>query len=201
MLVVVHRGLGIRRRRILGHDLVHPGADEQVTLLRLDLQQQIGTLGDPVRLGVLDAPMHRHELAIYGVAVGVGGLHRIVARRAQAVLAQALRPEQGVRVGADHHVHIRQPLGQGQFVAMPEVGGQHDVAHALGAERVDGGLWSADGRTYRSVKRIERTLLLGADHVITLTHAAKREIETWPYMAGQAHAPITGALRVASARK
>ena len=35
------------------------------------------------------------------------------------------------------------------------------------------------------------TLLLGADHVITLTHAAKREIETWPYLAGQAHAPPT----------
>lgn len=58
-------------------------------------------------------------------------------------------------------------------------------------ERVDGGLWSAEGRTYRSVKRIERTLLLGADHVVTLTHAARREIETWPYMAGQVHTPIT----------
>jgi glycosyltransferase involved in cell wall biosynthesis len=58
-------------------------------------------------------------------------------------------------------------------------------------ERVDGGLWSAGGRTYRGVKRIERTLLLGADHIITLTHAAKREIEAWPYMTGQAHAPIT----------
>jgi glycosyltransferase involved in cell wall biosynthesis len=58
-------------------------------------------------------------------------------------------------------------------------------------ERVDGGLWGAEGRTYRSVKRIERTLLLGADHIITLTHAAKREIETWPYLAGRPHAPIT----------
>ena len=58
-------------------------------------------------------------------------------------------------------------------------------------ERVDGGLWSAEGRTYRAVKRIERTLLLGADHVVTLSHAAKREIETWPYMARQAHTSIT----------
>lgn len=58
-------------------------------------------------------------------------------------------------------------------------------------ERVDGGLWSAEGRTYRSVKRIEKTLLLGADHIVTLTHAAKGVIETWPYMAGQSHAPVT----------
>ncbi len=58
-------------------------------------------------------------------------------------------------------------------------------------ERVDGGLWPANGRVYRVVKRIEQTLLLGADHIITLTHASKLVIERFPYLAGTAHAPIT----------
>lgn len=57
-------------------------------------------------------------------------------------------------------------------------------------ERVDGGLWPAGGRIYRAVKRIERTLLLGADHIVTLTHASKSVIEGFPYMA-KGHAPLT----------
>ncbi len=57
-------------------------------------------------------------------------------------------------------------------------------------ERVDGGLWPAGGRIYRAVKRIERTLLLGADHIVTLTHASKSVIEGFPYMA-RGHAPLT----------
>ena len=58
-------------------------------------------------------------------------------------------------------------------------------------ERVDGGLWPSGGRVYRVVKRIEQTLLLGADHIITLTHASKQVIERFPYLAGTVHAPIT----------
>lgn len=58
-------------------------------------------------------------------------------------------------------------------------------------ERVDGGLWPKQGRVYRAVKRIEQTLLLGADHVVTLTHASKGVIEGFPYLAGKPHAVIT----------
>ncbi|MFM5947792.1 MAG: glycosyltransferase [Novosphingobium sp.] len=58
-------------------------------------------------------------------------------------------------------------------------------------ERADGGAWPRSGRVYRSVKRIERTLLLGADHIVTLTEASKREIESFPYFAGRHHASIT----------
>lgn len=57
-------------------------------------------------------------------------------------------------------------------------------------ERVDGGLWPAGGRIYRAVKRIERWLLRGADHIVTLTHASKGVIESFPYMA-HGHAPLT----------
>jgi glycosyltransferase involved in cell wall biosynthesis len=56
-------------------------------------------------------------------------------------------------------------------------------------ERVDANLWTADGRLYRTAKAIERRLLLGADHIVTLTRASAREIASFPYMG--AAAPIT----------
>jgi len=57
-------------------------------------------------------------------------------------------------------------------------------------ERTDGGIWPPGGRVYSTVKRIERTLLLGADHIVTLTHASKAVIEGFPYMS-KGHAPIS----------
>src|SRR5207248_9679202 len=50
-------------------------------------------------------------------------------------------------------------------------------------ERVDGGLWASGGRLYRAAKNIERRLLLGADHVVTLTHASALEIRRFDYLA------------------
>lgn len=52
-------------------------------------------------------------------------------------------------------------------------------------ERVDGGLWPQDGNLYRLAKGIERQLLLNADHVVSLTHAAVREMERFPYLVGR----------------
>jgi glycosyltransferase involved in cell wall biosynthesis len=53
-------------------------------------------------------------------------------------------------------------------------------------ERVDGGLWPANGWLYRSAKRIEKVLFRSADHIVTLTHASAREIEAFPYFSGRA---------------
>ena len=50
-------------------------------------------------------------------------------------------------------------------------------------ERVDGGLWSKNGRLFRVSKWFERHFLLHADAVISLTHAAVREMEQFPYLA------------------
>jgi glycosyltransferase involved in cell wall biosynthesis len=58
-------------------------------------------------------------------------------------------------------------------------------------ERVDGGIWAAQGRVYRTVKRLEQTLLLGADHIVTLTHASKALIEAWPNMVHALRTPMT----------
>ena len=57
-------------------------------------------------------------------------------------------------------------------------------------ERVDGGLWPRQGRMYRLAKWFERRFLLDADHVVSLTHAAAREIEQFDYLLGNVP-PIT----------
>ncbi|CAN6134397.1 RfaG Glycosyltransferase [Methylophilaceae bacterium] len=49
-------------------------------------------------------------------------------------------------------------------------------------ERVDGGLWSPSGRMYRYAKAFERRFLLAADHVVSLTHAAVREMQHFVYL-------------------
>src|SRR5690606_35951722 len=50
-------------------------------------------------------------------------------------------------------------------------------------ERVDGELWSRHGPLFAVAKQCEREFLLAADHVVSLTHAAVREIGTFPYLA------------------
>jgi glycosyltransferase involved in cell wall biosynthesis len=51
-------------------------------------------------------------------------------------------------------------------------------------ERVDGGLWTPTGRMYRLAKGFERRFLLAADHVVSLTHAAVREMQCFEYLQG-----------------
>ena len=52
-------------------------------------------------------------------------------------------------------------------------------------ERVDGGLWPADGRMLKTAKWFERQCLLHADHVVSLTQAAVREMRGFSYLKDQ----------------
>ena len=52
-------------------------------------------------------------------------------------------------------------------------------------ERVDGGLWTRDGRMYRVSKAFERHFLLSADHVVTLTRSALHELGRFDYLRGK----------------
>ena len=52
-------------------------------------------------------------------------------------------------------------------------------------ERVDGGLWPRSGRMFRVAKAFERHFLLDADHVVSLTQAAVREMEHFEYLQGR----------------
>jgi glycosyltransferase involved in cell wall biosynthesis len=49
-------------------------------------------------------------------------------------------------------------------------------------ERVDGGLWSGDGRKYLVAKGFERRFLLEADHVVSLTYAAVGVMNRFNYL-------------------
>lgn len=49
-------------------------------------------------------------------------------------------------------------------------------------ERVDGGLWPRDGRMYRVAKWFEKQFLLSADHVVSLTYAAIKVMDEFPYL-------------------
>ena len=51
-------------------------------------------------------------------------------------------------------------------------------------ERVDGNLWSRSGTLYRVAKGFERRFLLAADHVVSLTQAAVREMARFEYLQG-----------------
>lgn len=52
-------------------------------------------------------------------------------------------------------------------------------------ERVDGELWPQGGRMYRVAKWFERKFLLNADHVVSLTHTAVRDMESFDYLVGK----------------
>ena len=49
-------------------------------------------------------------------------------------------------------------------------------------ERVDGGIWSKSSLVYRVFKRIERSLFLNSDHIVSLTKAGVREFEAFDYL-------------------
>lgn len=49
-------------------------------------------------------------------------------------------------------------------------------------ERVDGGIWPKDSRLYRVAKWFEKKFLLNADAVVSLTHTAVADIQSFSYM-------------------
>jgi glycosyltransferase involved in cell wall biosynthesis len=53
-------------------------------------------------------------------------------------------------------------------------------------ERVDGGIWTRSSLVYRLFKRVERSLFLNADHIVSLTKAGVREYEEFNYLRDKA---------------
>lgn len=72
---------------------------------------------------------------------------------------------------------VLQKLTRAKFVS--------DMRGFWADERVDGGLWPRGGRLYRIAKWFERRFLLNADHVVSLTHAAVREMQGFDYLQGR----------------
>lgn len=65
-----------------------------------------------------------------------------------------------------------------------------DMRGLYATERVDGGLWPANGRRFRAAKRLERRFLRRAAAIVTLTHASVDVVERMRDEAGGS-APVT----------
>jgi glycosyltransferase involved in cell wall biosynthesis len=101
----------------------------------------------------------------------------------------ALGSLRGIAVARKHKlriVHARSYVAGVMALAVKRAAGAKflfDMRGFWADERIDGGLWPADGALFRAAKRAERRLLLGADHIVTLTHASERELRQFPYLA------------------
>ena len=49
-------------------------------------------------------------------------------------------------------------------------------------ERVDGNIWKKESRVYKITKLLEKSFIVNADHIISLTHKAIEEIYKFPYV-------------------
>lgn len=85
-------------------------------------------------------------------------------------------------------VHARSYVAAVMALALKRLSGAKFVFDMRGFwadERLDGGLWPREARMYRVAKGFERRFLLGADHVVSLTHAAVREMQRFDYLHGR----------------
>jgi glycosyltransferase involved in cell wall biosynthesis len=85
-------------------------------------------------------------------------------------------------------VHARSYVSSVIALALKQLTGAKflfDMRGFWADERVDGGLWPRNGRIFRLAKGFERRFLLGADHVVSLTHAAVREMQQFDYLQGR----------------
>jgi glycosyltransferase involved in cell wall biosynthesis len=102
----------------------------------------------------------------------------------------------GAKLALQHRlrlVHARSYVAAAMALAIKRLTGAaflFDMRGFWADERVEGGLWPKGGRLYRAAKGLERRFLLAADHVVTLTHASKKLIADFPYLAGSVP-PIT----------
>ena len=85
-------------------------------------------------------------------------------------------------------VHARSYVASVMALAIKRLTGAKylfDMRGFWADERVDGGLWPRSGRMFRVAKGFERRFLLGADHVVSLTQAAVRELQRFDYLQGR----------------
>ncbi|MES2205624.1 MAG: glycosyltransferase [Pseudomonadota bacterium] len=82
-------------------------------------------------------------------------------------------------------IHARSYVASVMALVLKRVTGKKYIFDMRGFwadERVDGGIWLRDGKMFRVAKGFERRFLLAADHVISLTHAAVKEVKKFDYL-------------------
>ncbi len=78
-------------------------------------------------------------------------------------------------------VHARSYVPSVIALAMKKLGARFlfDMRGFWADERVDGGLWPANGRMFHVAKWFENRFMENADHVVSLTHTAVDEMRSW----------------------
>jgi len=105
--------------------------------------------------------------SLYDIAVGtIASLWIAARRRIQVVHARSYIP------GVIGLMHKR--LTGRKFV--------FDMRGFWPDERVDGGIWPAGSPQYLATKALEKQLLLGADLIVSLTHAGVEEMKRFDYL-------------------
>jgi len=109
-------------------------------------------------------------------------------------LATAFDIAQGVVVGAwavmrhrVHIVHARSYVPSVIALALKKLFGLKYIFDMRGFwadERVDGGIWPKGSRLYRVAKWFEQRFLLNADAVVSLTHTAVKDMQSFHYLQG-----------------
>ena len=147
--------------------------------------EKAGDWSDAERRGAMDrrlanAGIHWHPLRYHKTPTAPATAYDVAAGTALAI---ALVKRHRLTI-----VHARSYVAALIALAVKRLTGAKflfDMRGLWADERVDGGLWPANGRLYRMAKSLERRFLLAADHIVTLTHASEAEIRQFPYLAGK----------------
>ncbi len=82
-------------------------------------------------------------------------------------------------------IHARSYVSSVAALAIKKLLGTYYIFDMRGFwvdERVDGGIWDKDSYLFRISKLLEKSFLLNADRIVSLTDAAVVEIKTFPYL-------------------
>lgn len=165
-------GIGepLGRSQVLGY-LSRLAADHEITLIsfekpdarRRELSSELGRLG----IGWRPLSYHRRPPVLSTLLDVLTGVREI------ARVGSATKPDV---------VHVRSDVpALMALLARRWTGGKllFDIRGFWADERVEGGLWPADGRLYRIAKRSERWFYGAADAIVTLTHASVGQVRAW----------------------
>ena len=159
--------------------LSHLAADRTICLISFEkaenwfnLAERQRTARGMIGAGILWQPLRYHKrpsalATAWDIACGIAvGIRLVMRHRVRIVHARSYVPSVMALV-------LRRITGV-KYV--------FDMRGFWADERVDGGLWPRSGPMYRVAKGFERRFLLAADHVVSLTHAAVREMMLFPYL-------------------
>ncbi|ATI44036.1 hypothetical protein CBW24_18000 (plasmid) [Pacificitalea manganoxidans] len=182
VLYISYTGLmdPLGQSQVLQYVLALGRAGHRMTVLSFEKPE---ALNDPERVAAMrslcrEADVNWRPRIWHNKPVGIlATLYDLSAGRRQAI---RIAREVGAEV-----VHCRSYIASLMGLAVKRATGAKLIFDMRGFwpdERVDGGIWSKASAPYRVFKRVERSLFLNADHIVSLTKAGVREYEAFDYM-------------------